>query len=164
MDLKLQTNDVFSGIPMDKFTSKTLIKLYNYTLMETLSDVMLRKIFIKFIHSIHSTEIGFESMKILERYTTCQKILSNKTKFKNTEISQKLIILCPNTQWQQRIKKLTLLGENDLNFLYTIEKLQWETVIDLICHDDYKHFLTAIKMKSKLILKILADIYYSFYF
>lgn len=164
MDLKLQTNDVFSGIPMDKFTSKILIKLYNYSLMETLSDVMLRRIFIKFIHSIHSTEIEFESKKILERYTMCQKILSNKFKLKNTEISQKLILLCPNTQWQQRIEKLTLLGEKDLNFLYIIEKLQWETVIDLICHDDYKNFLTAIKMKSKLILEILADIFDSYYF
>lgn len=164
MDLKLQAKEVFSGLTMDNFTSKTLKKLYKYTLMETLNDVLLRRIFVKFIHDIHSTETEFESINILHRYIICHKILSNQIKFENTETTQKLIKLCPNFKWQQKIEKLTLLGENDLNFTYIIEKLKWETVIDLICHDDYKHYLTAIKSKSKLILDILRDTYESYYF
>lgn len=164
MENKILDVDFYSELPMESFINKKLKKLNNITLMETVNNVVFRRIFIKFIQKLHSTEVEFETMNILKRYIICQKIMLNHEHFEDDETYNKLIELCPSLQWQQKIKILADKGETDLNFTYTMEKLKWETIIELICHDDYKTYLTAIKLKSKIITEILIDIYNTYYF
>lgn len=164
MDDKILYTDLQSDDTMDKFIKKKLIKLDNITLMETLNDVIFRRIFIGFIQIIHSPQSEFESMNLLKRYSICQKILTNHESFNDDEIFDKLIKYSPNFLWEQKIRGLLNRGERDLNFIYVMEKLKWETIIELICHNDYKTYLTAIKLKSKIIRELIREIYKIYHF
>lgn len=164
MDDEILYADFYNGGAMDSFVAKILNKLDKITLMEIIDNVMLRRIFIKFIQGINPPNTEFESMNLLKRYIICQKIILKNEVFENNEIYDKLIKLCPTFLWQQRIKSLAYRYEKDLNFLYVMEKLKWESVIELICHDDYKSFLTAIKFKSKSIKQILINTYKIYYY
>lgn len=165
MDDKTLYVDSHSAFSMDNIVIKKLLqKLDNITLMETVDDVILRRIFIKFIQKIHDNEVEFESMKLLKKYMICQKILLNHELFENDYIYNKLLKSCPSFLWEQRIKSLVHTGEKDINFNYVIEKLKWETMIDLICNDDYRTYLMAIKQKSSTIQEVVKEIYEIYYF
>lgn len=148
----------------EKFIAKNLLKLDSITLMAVLEDVMLRRIFLEFIKKINCESTDFETVKLMRRYVLCQKIILKKELFEEDDIYCKLLKICPNFLWQQRIKALTHRCERDINFLYVLEKLKWESVIELICHDDYRKFLMAIKTKSTQIREILGDTYRKYYF
>lgn len=164
MENKILDADFYSELPMESFINQKLKKLNNITLMETVNNVIFRRVFIKFIQKIHSTEAELDTMIMIKRYIICQKLLLNHESFEDDETYNKLIELCPSLLWQQKIRNLANRGETDINFTYTMEKLKWETIIELICHDDYKSYLTAIKLKSKIITEILIDIYNMYYF
>lgn len=105
-----------------------------------------------------------ESMKLLNRYILCQKILDIQENFKNKDTFKKLIELCPSMLWIQKIRILKNTGKKDINFDYKMEKLKWKAVIELICHDDYRDFLVAIRQKSTLIKEILKELYEMIYY
>lgn len=159
METKILLDGLNLGYSMDHFINKKLSQLENVTLMETINDIILRRTLIKYIQKLHSSETELESIILLKRYIICQNILMNHDLFEDRDTFDKLIELSPSFLWEQKIKTLDNKGKKDLNFTYVMEKLKWETVIDLICHDDYKFFLMAIKKKSTLIRSILREIY-----
>lgn len=147
----------------NEIIDKLLKKLDNITLKETLDDIVYRKIFVKFIQKHHLDEEEIESLNILSRYILCHKILLDQETFDDIEVYQKLLNLCPTQIWQQKIRNLVHQDFRDINFTYVIEKLKWESIIELICHDDYKKYLMAIKRKSKILGTIVrnsCDVYY----
>lgn len=152
------------GTTIDNFVKKKLNKLDNITLMEILSDVVYRNIFVKFIQKIHPNQEETGAMKMLKRYILCQKILLNQENFNDKNIYIKLIKYCPSFIWELKIQNLSQNGRKDLNFMYVMEQLKWETIIDLICHDGYKAFLLAIKQKSKVLVNLLREVYELFYY
>lgn len=150
--------------PLDKVIKNKIEKLYEYSLMETLNDVTLRLVFTKFIESIHETEKETESLIMMRQYVICQKIIKNNLNFDNHVIYRDLLRYCPTIWWHQKIKELKQRGQKDEHFKYVIEKLKWEVVIELICHEDYKAYLMAIKRKSRIFKEILRQIYNLYYF
>lgn len=143
--------------------NKLLGKLESITLMETIDDILFRRIFIAFMQKVHSDRNEIESLKILSRYIICHRILLDQEIFEDSEVYSKLVELCPNLAWQQKIKSLIQQDSRDINFTYVIEKLKWESIMELICHDDYKYYLTAIRQKSRRIKRIVkssCDVYY----
>lgn len=164
MDHEILCEDLYFGFSMDRFVDKKLSSLDKITLMEVVNSVIYRKTFIKYIQKIHPFEPETESMNLLRRYILCQKILLNHEDFNDKEIFEKLVESCPTFEWEQRIKSLENVGEKDLHFVYAMEKLKWETIIELICHNDYKLFLTAVKRKSTIIKNILKEVFRMYYF
>lgn len=164
MDSEILSEDLYFGFSMDRFVSKKLKNLDNITLMEVVNDVIYRRTFVKYIQKIHQFESETESMTLLKRYILCQKIIMNQEDFNDKSIFERLIELCPTYEWELKLKSLEILEEKDLHFVYAMEKLKWETIIELICHADYKLFLTAVKKKSSLIKNILKEVYKFYYF
>lgn len=152
------------GYYVHELINKKLRVLDKASLMDIIDDVIHRRIFIKFIQKIHESDNKTEAMKLLNRYILCHKILNNQENFENKKTFKKLIELCPSILWVQKIENLNNNGKDEMNFEYVMEKLKWETVTELICHDDYKKFLTAIRKKSKLIVEILKESYEIYYF
>lgn len=132
--------------------------------MEIVDNVLFRKIFIKFIQIIHPFEVKFESLILLRRYILCQKIIQNNEIIKFEEIYNKLLALCSNSIWEQRIENLVNQSESSISFVNMFEKLKWETIMELICNNDYKAFLIAIKKKSPIIREIIKNSYELYYY
>lgn len=164
MDSEILCEDLYFGFSMERFVNKKLNNLNDITLMEVVNSVIYRKTFVKYIQKIHPFEPETESMTLLKRYILCQKILLNHEDFDNKETFEKLIESCPSYEWELKLKSLENVGEKDLHFVYAMEKLKWETIIDLICHNDYKLFLTAVKKRSNLVKTILKEVYKFYYF
>lgn len=147
---------------MENFVNKKLKKLNQTTLMEIINDTIYRRLFIKFIQKILPGER--ESTMLLKRFILCQKLMMDKNLFDEKEIFEKLIELCPSFQWEQKIIQLSNGKQKDINFIHVLENLKWETIIELICHNDYKIFLSAIKRNSPAIIKLLREIFRNYYF
>lgn len=164
MDDEIICEDLYLGFSMDRFVGKKLNKLDNITLMEVVNNVIYRKTFIEYIQKIHPFEQETESMNLLRRYILCQKILMDHEHFDDKNIFEKLLDSCSTYEWEKKLTSLKEDKDRDLHFIYAMEKLKWETIIELICHNDYKLFLTAVKRKSSLLKTILKDIYQFYFF
>lgn len=162
MDEEILYADFHFGYAMDNFVNKRMKKLEHITLMEIINDSIYRRLFVKFMEKLHLHEC--ESMILLKRFILCQKFILNHDLFEDREYYGKLIELSPTYLWEQKIQKLKIGNKEDLNFVHVMETLKWETIIDLICHSDYKYFLSAIKRKSNRIKKLLGEIYKNYYF
>lgn len=162
MDPESFFSELCSQSAVDNFVNKKLKILEHISLIEIINDTIYRKLFTKFLYENQPNQ--GESMNTLKRFILCQRILRNTNIFDVEEIFEKLIELCPTFLWEQKIKNLSHKGEKDLNFIYVMENLKWESLIELICHNDYKRFLTAIKQKSGRIKDILRTIYENYFF
>lgn len=147
---------------MEIFINKKLNKLEQITLMEVVNDIIFRKLFNEFFEKDRINQ--YPVVNILKRYTLCEKIIRYPELFNNNIFVENLIDLCPSFEWEQRIINLSLKRTKDLNFFHTIEKLKWETITEIICHDNYRYFLKAIKEKSRKIIRILVSIYWDHFF
>lgn len=145
---------------METFVEKKLNKLKHITLRELINDLIYRRLLIKYIECVNPSS---DSMNVLKRFLLCQKILE-KHEFFDLKTCNKLIELSPSFQWEQKLNILWQKRECDLNFIHQMETLKWETILELICHNDYKCFLSAIKRKSTMIIRILKEIYEYYYF
>lgn len=164
MDNKFLYADLSSDYTTNNVViNKLLMKLDNITLMETIDDIMFRKIFIQFMQKIHSDENEIESLNILNRYIICHKVLLDQ-EILDEQVYRNLLDLCPNSIWQQKIRNLVQQDSRDINFTYIIEKLKWESILELISHDDYKRYLMAIKRKSNVLKTIVKDSFNVYYF
>lgn len=153
METEILCEDLYLGFSMDRFVNKKLNILDNITLMEIINDVIHRRTFIKYVQKTHPSETEPESLRLLKRYILCQKILMNHEDFDDKENFEHLIESCSTFLWEQKLKSLENNGEKDINF-----------IIELICHNDYRFFLTAVKKRSSSIKIILKEIYRLYYF
>lgn len=156
--------DLYLGFSMERFIRKKLNSLDNITLMEVINSVFYRRTFIAYIQKIHPFESKTESMVLLKRYILCQKVLVNHDNIDDSDIFENLLESCPTFEWEKKIGSLKNEKDRDLHFVYAMEKLKWETIIELICHNDYKLFLMAIKKKSTLLRNILKEVYECYFF
>lgn len=147
---------------MDNFIQKKLKQMEHVTLMEIINDTILRKLFISFIEYFHAHES--ECLQLLKRFMICQKIIANRDAFDDKETYEKLIELCPSFVWEQKLKQLKYSNKRDISFVHIMENLKWGTIIEIICHHQYKFFLSNIRQKSTLIVKLLKNIYKNYYF
>lgn len=158
MDTELLFTELYTENSMKTFVTRHLKKLEHITLMEIINQTLYRNVFVKFVEQLHPI-IETEAIIALKRFILCQKILKNNDLFDNLIIFERLIELSPSYACEQKLRDLFHLGTRDLNFIHILERLKWKTIIELICHTDYKNFLTAIRQKSNQIKSIFRTIY-----
>lgn len=155
-------DDFHCGKAMDNFVTKKMNKLQRITLMEIINDTIFRSLFIKFLYGLREDDT--ESIIPLKRFILCQKLVANPDLFDDNDIYNKIIELSPSFLWEMKIKKLAIDNKKDLSFIFAIETLKWESLIEIIIHNDYKIFLMEIKRKSEKLINILKKIYRNYYF
>lgn len=146
---------------MENFVNCNINKLNKMTSMDIVHDPILQFLFKEFVQRGHS--IKTEPTLYIERFLLCDKIIKYPTLLNNKCTMNKLIEKCSTYESEIRLRDLANRGIEPLNHLYELERYKYETLIDLICHEDYKRFLTAVKNKSRLIKEILEFIYGDFY-
>lgn len=154
-----ECNEFCTKCALDNFMENQMEILRDITLHEIIYNPILRCLFTKFMQP---ENFGFdtESMTILKRFMLCEKILKKPNIIDDTAIYEMLIELSPSFSWEVRIEELSSQSERQLNFRHMIENLKWETLVELICHNDYEQFLKAIDGKSKRIENLLRKIYH----
>lgn len=159
MDLFEQTQIEYA---MENFVNRKIEKLNDISLLEIINDPTLLILFKKFIQRGHSVET--ESTILLERFLLCEKILKNSFLINNSHTLKNLIEKCSTYESETKLKNALQSTNEKIVRLYEVEKFKWNTLIELICHDDYKRFLTAVKRKSNLIKSILIFIYGDYFY
>lgn len=159
MDLFEQTQIEYA---MENFVNRKIEKLSDISLMQIISDPPLLILFKKFIQRHHTVKT--ESMILLERFLLCEKILKNTFLINNSHTIESLLEKSVTYEEEEKLRYLMQPINDKINRLYEVEKLKWNTLIELICHDDYKRFLTSVKKKSKLIKSILILIYGDYFY
>lgn len=142
-----------------RFAKDILANMNQITLDEIIHNHIYRNLFAKFIQYGHKSDS--DSMKLLKRFILTEKILKNPNIIDDPTTFETLIELSPSFSWEKRILRLSKPEERNLNFVYMIENLKWESIVEIMCHEDYERFLRAIANKSNLILKLLRKIYRS---
>lgn len=139
------------------FAKTHLNNLKQLTLTGMITNPLYRLLFMKF--SQNGQELAdTEAVKLLKRYSICEKILRNPDIIDDPLIYEALINLSPSLSWELRITELSVPSERSLNFVPMMENLKWETILDLVCHSDYVDFLIAIDNNSKKIKKYLREL------
>lgn len=146
---------------MDNFLNKILNRLKYISLKEILDDTLLRNLFIKFVQ--YDIPQDNEAVILLKRFILCEKLIANPVAMDRKTSFENLIERCPSFVWEIKLQNLMHKTGGDLDYVYILECLKWETIIELICHNDYKRFLEAIKTNSKRIRNILATIYTEYF-
>lgn len=142
---------------MENFVNRNLEKLNRITSMEIIYDPSLQMLFKKFIQRGHS--IKMESTILLERFLLCDKIIHNPRLINNMQYMKRLVKKCTTYEQELMVENLKSKTDGISECLYVLEGFKWRTLIDLICQEDYKNFLNAVRNKSKLIRQILIIIY-----
>jgi hypothetical protein len=147
---------------LENFINRKIETLNDISLMEVITDAPLLLLFKKFIQGGHT--VKQESMILLERFFLCEKILKNTFLLNNSHTIENLIEMCTTYTEEEKVRDMLSPVNERINRLYEMEKYKWNTLIELICHDDYKRFLTAVKKKSKLIKTLLISIYGEYFY
>lgn len=147
---------------LENFVNRKIEKLSDISLMEIINDPPLLILFKKFIQRGHTVKT--ESVILLDRYILCDKILKNTFLINNSHTINSLIEACTTYAEEKKIRSVLHPSHEKINRLYELEKFKWNTLLELICHDDYKGFLTAVKRKSHLIKSILIFIYGDYFY
>lgn len=142
---------------LENFVNRKIEKLNDISLMKIIDDPPLLLLFKKYISRGHTAKT--ESMILLERFILCEKNLKSTHLIDNSHVIENLLELCTTFHEEERIRRLLHPTIEKINRLYEVEKNKWNTLTLLICHDDYKRFLTSVKKKSNLIKNILIFTY-----
>lgn len=151
-------NEFCAKCAMDNLINNQLDKLKNITLHEIIYDPIYRNLLARFIQ-YQFFQYDTESMTILKRFILCERILKNPDIIEDPVVYETLIESSPTFSWEERIRELSVKSQRHLNFPHMMENLEWETIVELICHHDYERFLRAIDEKSPRITSILREIY-----
>lgn len=147
---------------LENFVNRKIEKLNDISLMKIIDDPPLLLLFKKYISRGHT--IKSESMILLERFLLCEKVLKNTYLIDNSHTIENLLELCTTYEEEEKVRSLMHPINEKIKRLYEVEKLKWNTLIELICHDDYKRFLTSVKKKSNLIKSILVFTYGDYFY
>lgn len=142
---------------MENFINEHLYQLRTSTFVNILTNQTLRKVFEKFIQIGHTHDS--EMTILLKRYELYGKIMNNIELINNSDTYESLLNSAPSLLWESRLRSVALNIAERKNFLYILKNLSNETLVEIICHDDYNRFMRKIRGNSEIFKKILRDIY-----
>lgn len=147
---------------MENFVNRKIDKMNDISLTEIISDPPLLLLFKKYIQRGHTVET--ESTILLERYLLCEKVLKDTFLIDDSRTISSLIDKCSTFAEEEKMRNILSPMNEKINRIYEVEKFKWNTLVELICHDDYKRFLTSVKKKSNLIKNMLILIYGDYFY
>lgn len=147
---------------MENFVNRKIDKMNDISLTEIISDPPLLLLFKKYIQRGHTVET--ESTILLERYLLCEKVLKDTFLIDDSRTISSLIDKCSTFAEEKKMRNILNPMNEKINRIYEVEKFKWNTLVELICHDDYKRFLTSVKKKSNLIKNMLILIYGDYFY
>lgn len=141
----------------NNFANQILDNMERITSTDIIYNSLYRNLLIKFISTRRHYEA--KSFGILKRLVICNGILKNPNLIDEPIIFETLLELSPSFSWEQRIEELSKPSERNRNFIFMMENLKWKRTLDLICHPDFENFMKAVEKRSRLIKKLLRQIY-----